>query len=718
MPKKSKSSKSKSRAKSKIKATKPRSYDQAFMKLIELLKKSNDSTNQNLLRVIRALTSKLYTRAYTRYSRSGKAKKDAPTPSKIKDELKKQTTAQGLENTITRLLPALTAASSIANRALPSAQPINVTVTNQPALPDKKNEKRALPPPVEMKPVELPSGNKIFLLPEDEKKFQLEKNKAIEDLNDFKEQAKDYKEKIQKASEDEKKILEKQLEDTLQDIKTKEDELTKLADKFQKDSDEKKRTILGMKVEKGKEIMAKTFASEWPHSKRRSVLSKNGIKLKNPSGAETEAEFKKTKEYKDWYDVTNARIWNELQSGKGSNKYGKEGLDTKQLDYLGKEIPGYQGAWPRDSNLPVDNKTELKSKYPMFSWIVNLDKSNEPGSHWVSVLLTPKSAEYYDSLAEPCPNDILEQILKRYEKIYNYDNIPFKQNLVKQQKDTTNTCGVFALMFIVKRVTEGLTFEEATGFKQQREAVKGENQVKEFEAKFPKFQTLHQSGSGIIDVAKDLFERVKSIFTGPRNDASPKVRKFLETNGDRKILQIQVVRDPVVSMVQKFVNFITLGAFDRVKQELNYDDVFHLFIQVKLDNNEYYTIQKNHVVEIDKINSWRIDNNMPVKMTKEPTIFELIKNGKRVHGDTFWLYDAKTNNCQDFILSLLMGSALLTPELEKFIKQDAVTIFKGMPGYAEKIAKFLTDTAGKADVVIHGKGPIKLQPITQKFESE
>ena len=391
-------------------------------------------------------------------------------------------------------------------------------------------------------------------------------------------------------------------------------------------------------------------------------------------------------------------------------------MDTKQLDYLGSEIPGYQGAWPRDSKLPINEKKELKSNYPMISWIVNLDKHNEPGSHWVSVLITPKSAEYYDSLAEPCPNDILEQILDRYKKTFNYDNIPFKNNLVKQQKDTTNTCGVFALMFIVKRVVEGLTFEDATGFKQQREAVKGEKEVKDFESKFPKFKTLNQSGEGIIDTVKDLFDRVKAIFTGPRSDASPKVRKFLETHGDRKITQMQVVRDPVVSMVQKFVNFITLGAFDRVKKELNYDDVFHLFMQVKLDNNEYYTIQKNHVVEIDKINSWRVENNMPVSLNKEITILHLFAQGKRVHGDKFWMYDAKTNNCQDFILSLLMGNALLNSELEKFIKQDAVTIFKGMPGYAEKIAKFLTDTAGKADVVINGRGMERPNIPSQRFK--
>ena len=69
----------------------------------------------------------------------------------------------------------------------------------------------------------------------------------------------------------------------------------------------------------------------------------------------------------------------------------------------------------------------------------------------------------------------------------------------------------------------------------------------------------------------------------------------------------------------------------------------------------------------------------------------LVENTKKKMGDKlFTSYNAKTNNCQNFILSVLQANGLNNPEAASFIKQDSQQIFEQLPKYAETIANFVT----------------------------
>lgn len=199
----------------------------------------------------------------------------------------------------------------------------------------------------------------------------------------------------------------------------------------------------------------------------------------------------------------------------------------------------------------------------------------------------------------------------------------------------------------------------------------------------------------------DLIESIK----GPRKGPSPKVREFLNGKGNMAITKMFICRTPINAGIEAVINLISLGQFQRNKSKLNYDKLFHLFIVILLHNGEHYRIEKNEVVVIEKIKYNDINNteciNIPIK--KSITTKQLLSNAENYQGSDFWLYDARDNNCQVFVLSCLVGSGLGTSQDYKFIKQDASQLLSGA---SHKISRFITDLAARFDIFKYGKGLI------------
>lgn len=77
------------------------------------------------------------------------------------------------------------------------------------------------------------------------------------------------------------------------------------------------------------------------------------------------------------------------------------------------------------------------------TYICNLDKTNDPGSHWVSVYV-PKSkapVEYFDSYGLDAPPEIEQNSLK---SVYVY-------NTRSLQQPFSAVCGYYALYFVWQR---------------------------------------------------------------------------------------------------------------------------------------------------------------------------------------------------------------------------------------------------------------------------
>ena len=131
-----------------------------------------------------------------------------------------------------------------------------------------------------------------------------------------------------------------------------------------------------------------------------------------------------------------------------------------------------------------------------------------------------------------------------------------------------------------------------------------------------------------------------------------------------------------------------------------YDDLFHLFIELTLDNGQKWILEK-----IERINLVKEDrskkqgaeftSSFPVNKSMN----ELFQNTKNRMGDKFLPYQSASNNCQVFIIGVLDGNGLNNSERTNFVKQDTKSIFANNPAL-RKFANTLTDIGGYGNAII------------------
>ena len=153
------------------------------------------------------------------------------------------------------------------------------------------------------------------------------------------------------------------------------------------------------------------------------------------------------------------------------------GLYSDEIQQILKKHTGvYIPVIPSDKvkDIILDNK---KDTY----FVMNLDASNKPGSHWVAVYISPtkdKSIEYYDSLAlGKFPKDFMKQIKTIVSKLNLPYYLKFKQNMIRHQSYKTTTCGFFSIKFIIDRIN-GVQFKECTDF------INKEGEIRKFRSKW------------------------------------------------------------------------------------------------------------------------------------------------------------------------------------------------------------------------------------------
>ena len=83
-------------------------------------------------------------------------------------------------------------------------------------------------------------------------------------------------------------------------------------------------------------------------------------------------------------------------------------------------------------------------------YVVNLDVSSGPGTHWICLNLNKTRTEYFDSLGNP-PKKI-EPFLSNLKCDYIY-------NIKQLQSNQSDVCGDYSILFCFLR-TRGYTFEQ------------------------------------------------------------------------------------------------------------------------------------------------------------------------------------------------------------------------------------------------------------------
>jgi len=203
--------------------------------------------------------------------------------------------------------------------------------------------------------------------------------------------------------------------------------------------------------------------------------------------------------------------------------------------------------------------------------------------------------------------------------------------------------------------------------------------------------------SSVLAALPSAKKTVEGVLYGAQ-DYAPYVRKLLAEYGNQKILSLTAYRKPVDKPLTMALNVVSLGQFAKQNP---YDELFHLSLVAQMEDG-FISIEKIENINLvlnptthPKAESQVIGNFHSV------TLNELMEGGKRILGDKFFKYDASNNNCQDFIMALLKGSDLGTPENYKFIKQDTEQIFKGLEK-TRALSVAITDLGNRASVARYG----------------
>ncbi|KYQ88906.1 hypothetical protein DLAC_10489 [Tieghemostelium lacteum] len=187
----------------------------------------------------------------------------------------------------------------------------------------------------------------------------------------------------------------------------------------------------------------------------------------------------KTKKGKDFSEQYRPKRDKSKTQGGGDNE--PKGLYDHEIESLMKPYhkEGFESVIASDEIGTLDPKKKM-------SFIMNLDKSNQPGSHWVAVNIDTegdKSIEYYDSFAKDPSDEFMEQIKGLVNKIKPGTYLKFKVNKVVDQRSNSTNCGYHAIKFLLNRYN-GHPFKECTGWSEINKEEKEANQMRK---KFKRF---------------------------------------------------------------------------------------------------------------------------------------------------------------------------------------------------------------------------------------
>jgi ribosomal protein L21E len=233
--------------------------------------------------------------------------------------------------------------------------------------------------------------------------------------------------------------------------------------------------------------------------------------------------------------------------------------------------------------------------------------------------------------------------------------------------------------------------------------------------------TQHAKVHGGISIT-ELAKRAYYAIAGPKHEAKAPalLRKFLDgPGGNTLITSITVCRDPINGVIDKFLNFLSLGEFNKAKKDAYFDQLYHLYMQFTTYDGKCYMIEKNQVIQVGPCSekhsgvagkvrgkegsSQCIDVSLRGEKFNLNNMINSLVN--LVGAQAAFVYDPLTTNCQHFIYNILKSRGLLKDgdSVGNFILQPAEKLLDKAP-VTKSIARFLPDLAARIDILLHGKG--------------
>jgi hypothetical protein len=197
---------------------------------------------------------------------------------------------------------------------------------------------------------------------------------------------------------------------------------------------------------------------------------------------------------------------------------------------------------------------------------------------------------------------------------------------------------------------------------------------------------------------------VKEILVG-RNDYPVKVLNILKRYGNQTITAVRIKRTPVSRLLTSTLSAVS-SEFGKRLKESPYDDLFHLFLEIKMSpSGKKCYIEKNEVIAIHVSQGTRPREEVIViqSIPEGITLDSMMNKTKQRMGSKFFTYSANNNNCQDFIVAILGANKIGSAQDVAFVKQNTAFLFQKL-SYLRKFSNTVTAIGARVDVVKNAIG--------------
>jgi len=144
--------------------------------------------------------------------------------------------------------------------------------------------------------------------------------------------------------------------------------------------------------------------------------------------------------------------------------------------------------------------------------------------------------------------------------------------------------------------------------------------------------------------------------------------------GDCNIVKLEIIRIPLSKALNTVLNLITLGKVNQEMVRQDVDHLYHLKMEIILDNGSKLTLEKDGTSKLF-VGGIRNDTQQPmeVKLHHPIKLKDFIENTiKLMNLHNYTHYNSVSNNCQHFVQSHLEANGLLTQQLKDFLNQDEI----------------------------------------------
>ena len=203
-----------------------------------------------------------------------------------------------------------------------------------------------------------------------------------------------------------------------------------------------------------------------------------------------------------------------------------------------------------------------------------------------------------------------------------------------------------------------------------------------------------------------------SFITTALTTRPKQVKEFITKYGNQTIKAVKICRKPIIKQIRWLYEHVASKSLAKVKKQYSYDDIFHLFLILYLENGATIRYEKNERVGItyNYVEEEKVDCTEKINVPKIITVEEMINEYEKLGS---WRYDAETSNCQYFVRDNCHILGIF--QFDHFIKQN---LEKVLPTWAHWLANLATDTSALIDYGVRGGSIVSLPPFHARLPTE